>query len=229
MRPSSAKDTVGSVPSSGRADQRWTEEPVSLVRILVGTVALCCTVLALILAFVTGDARMLELVGAVWAIYGLTVAFLSGVLEPVIDGFFQLLANSGLMRVGAGFSGIETLAVRGHHRAAADAYAERARNPAERIEATLRRAQLLAENLDEPETAAAELDSLRSHQLSGRDDFRVGLALVDLYEHHLRDPGRAMSELRRLIDRYPTTHGVRRLKSALHALKVERFPTAPST
>ena len=229
MRPSSAKDSVGPVPSAGRADQRWTEEPFSLVRILVGTVALCCTVLALILAFVTGDARMLELVGAVWAIYGLTVAFLSGVLEPVIDGFFQLLANSGLMRVGAGFSGIETLAVRGHHRAAADAYAERSRNPAERIEATLRRAQLLAENLDEPETAAAELDSLRSHQLSRRDDFRVGLALVDLYEHHLRDPGRAMSELRRLIDRYPTTQGVRRLKSALHALKAERFPTAPST
>ncbi len=229
MRPSSAKDTIGSVSSAGRADQRWTEEPFSLVRILVGTVVLFCTVLALILAFVTRDARMLELVGAVWAIYGLTVAFLSGVLEPVIDGFFQLLANSGLMRVGAGFSGIETLAVRGHHRAAADAYAERARNPGERIEATLRRAQLLAENLDEPETAAAELDSLRSHPLSRRDDFQVGLALVDLYEHHLRDPGRAMSELRRLIDRYPATQGVRRLKSALHTLKAERFPTAPST
>jgi hypothetical protein len=228
LRPSSVRDTVDSVPRTGRTDQRWTEEPFSLVRIVVGTVALLGTVLALILAFVTGDARMLELVGAMWAIYGLTVAFLSGVLEPVIDGFFQLLANSGLMRVGAGYSGIETLAVRGHHRAAADAYAERARNPAERVEATLRRAQLLAEPLAEPEAAAAELDSLRSHELSRRDDFRVGLALVDLYEHHLKDPGRAMSELRRLIDRYPTTRGVRRLKAALHDLKTQRFPGAPS-
>ena len=196
---------------------------------MVGTVALLGTVLALVLAFVTRDSRMLELVGAVWAVYGLTVAFMSGVLEPVIDGFFQLLANSGLMRVGAGFSGIETLAIRGHHRAAADAYAERARSPAERVEATLRRAQLLAEALAEPETAAAELDSLRAHELSRRDDFRVGLALVDLYEHHLEDPGRAMSELRRLIDRYPTTRGVRRLKAALHDLKAQRFPAAPTS
>ncbi len=198
------------------------------MRIVVGAVALLGTVLALILAIATRDARMLELVGALWAIYGLTVAFLSGVLEPVIDGFFQLLANSGLMRVGAGFSGIETLAIRGHHRAAADAYAERARTPGDRVEAMLRRAQLLAGPLAEPETAAAELDSLRSHELSRRDDFRVGLALVDIYEHQLNDPGRAMSELRRLIDRYPATQGVRRLKSALHELKAQRFPAPPS-
>jgi hypothetical protein len=198
------------------------------VRIVVGAVALLGTVLALILAFATGDVRMLELVGALWAIYGLSVAFLSGVLEPVIDGFFHLLANSGLMRVGSGFSGIETLAIRGHHRAAADAYAERARTPGDRVDAMLRRAQLLAGPLAEPETAAAELDSLRSHELSRRDDFRVGLALVDIYEHHLQDPGRAMSELRRLIDRYPASQGVRRLKSALHELKAQRFPAPPS-
>jgi hypothetical protein len=228
LRPPSARDTLSSVPSTGRTDQRWTEEPFALVRIVVGAIALLGTVLALILAIATRDARMLELVGALWAIYGLTVAFLSGVLEPVIDGFFQLLANSGLMRVGAGFSGIETLAIRGHHRAAADAYAERARTPGDRVEAMLRRAQLLAGPLAEPETAAAELDSLRSHELSRRDDFRVGLALVDIYEHQLKDPGRAMSELRRLIDRYPATQGVRRLKSALHELKAQRFPAAPS-
>jgi hypothetical protein len=171
---------------------------------------------------------MLELVGALWAIYGFTVAFLSGVLEPVIDGFFHLLANSGLMRVGAGFSGIETLAVRGHYHAAVEAYGERARNPAERVEATLRRAQLLAEELGQPEAAAAELDSLRSHALSRREDFRVGLALVDLYERRLQDPGRAMAELRRLIDRYPTAHGARILRAALGKLKAQRYPETPS-
>ena len=215
---------LDSAPPAGRPDERWTEEPLSLVRIAVGAIALLCTLLALILAIVTGDPRMLQLVGALWAIYGLVVAFLSGVLEPVIDGFFHLLANSGLMRVGAGFSGIETLAVRGHHQAAAEAYAERARNPAERVEATLRRAQLLAHELGQPEAAAAELDSLRSHDLSRRDDFRVGLALVDLFERCLDDPGRAMSELRRLIDRYPTAHGARTLRTALGKLKAQRYP-----
>jgi hypothetical protein len=208
--------------------QRWTEEPFGLVRVTVGAIVLLGTLLAIILALVTGDLRMLELVGALWAIYGLMVGFLSGVLEPVIDGFAQLMSNIGLSRVGAGYSSIETLAVRGHYQAAAEEYGERARNPAERVEATLRRAELLAGPLAEPETAAVELDSLRAHPLSSRDDFRVGLALVDLLEHRLNDPSRAMAELRRLIDRYPTARDVRRLRAALSELKSERFGgTAP--
>ena len=102
------------------------------------------------------------MVGALWAIYGLTAGFLSGVLEPVIDGFFHLVSNVGIVRVGGGYSATETLISRGHFQAAADAYAERARDKA---------------------------------------------------------PGRAMTELRRLIDRYPTAQGARRLRVALASLK----------
>jgi hypothetical protein len=185
--------------------------------------ALVGTVIALVLALTGAEPRALQLVGALWAVYGLVVGFLSGVLEPVIEGFFQLLANVGLMRAGGGYSAMETLVVRGHVQAAADAYGERARNPPERVEATLRRAALLAGPLGQPETAAVELDSLRSAPLSTRDDFRVGLALVDLHEHHLNDPGRAMAELRRLIDRHPTARDVRRLRAALGELKTERY------
>lgn len=202
---------------------RWTEEPFSLVRVVVGVIALLGTILAVVLGIVTHDLRMLELVGALWAIYGMMVGFLSGLLEPAIDGFFRLMANVGLVRVGGGYSSIETLAVRGHYQAAAEEYAERARNHPERVEATLRRAALLAGPLGQPETAAVELDNLRSIPLSGRDDFRVGLALVDLHEHQLNDPGRAMAELRRLIDRYPTAGGARRLRAALSELKAERY------
>jgi hypothetical protein len=212
-------------PSAPGADPvpRWSNEPLNLVRIAVGAIVLLGTVLAGALAIATRDLRMVELVGALWAVYGLTVGFLSGILEPAIEGFFQLLANVGLMRAGGGYSAIETLVVRGHYEAAADAYAERARNSAERVEATLRRAELLAGPLAEPETAAVELEGLRAHPLSGRDDFRVGLGLVDLYEHQLEDPGRAMAELRRLIDRYPTASGARRLRTALSMLKSQRF------
>jgi hypothetical protein len=208
--------------------QQWTEEPFGLVRLAVGSVALLGTLVALILAVVTRDLRMLELVGALWAVYGLTLGFLSGVLEPVIDGFFRLMSNVGLKRAGAGYSAMETLVARGHFKAAAEAYAEAARNSAERVEATLRRAALLAGPLGQPETAAVELDSLRASRLSSRDDFRVGLALIDLYEHQLQDPGRAMGELRRLIDRYPTAQAARRLRVALGELKAQRHSEAPS-
>jgi hypothetical protein len=202
---------------------RWSNEPLSLVRVAVGAIVLLGTVLAGTLAIVTRDLRMVELVGALWAVYGFTVGLLSGVIEPAIEGFFQLLANAGLTRAGGGYSGVEALSAAGRYEAAADAYAERARNPAERVEATLRRAELLVGLLSEPESAAVELEGLRAHPLSSRDDFRVGLALVDLYEHRLDDPGRAMAELRRLIDRYPTASGARRLRAALGILKSQRF------
>ncbi|HEX6408509.1 MAG TPA: hypothetical protein VFZ90_15090, partial [Gemmatimonadales bacterium] len=117
------------------AAQRWSEEPFDLVRLAVGSVALLGTILAVVLAVLTHDARMLQLVGALWAVYGLAVGFLSGVLEPVLDGLFQLLTSGGLARIGNGYSSIETLAAHGQHEAAAEAYAERARNPAERVEA----------------------------------------------------------------------------------------------
>jgi hypothetical protein len=211
------------------ADHRWSEEPFDLVRLAVGSVALLGTILAVVLAMVTHDARMLQLVGALWAVYGLTVGFLSGVLEPVLDGLFQLLVSGGLTRVGTGYSRIETLAAQGHHEAAAEAYAERARNPAERVEATLRRSRLLTGPLSEPESAAVELDSLRAHPLLTRDDVRVGLALVELYENRLDNPGRAMAELRRLIDRHPAGQGARQLRATLRELKSRRYPDVPSS
>jgi hypothetical protein len=223
LSPSPIENLSKLAVQSSRATERWTEEPFSLVRLVVGALALLGTVLAALLALVTHDTRMLELMGALWAVYGLIVGIMSGLLEPLIDGFFHLLSNAGLMRAGGGYSGIETLVARGHHQAAADAYAERAVHSSERVEATLRRAVLLAGPLFQPETAAVELEGLRTHQLSARDEFRVGLALVDLYEHQLGDLGRAMAELRRLIDRYPTASGARRLRAALAALKSERF------
>jgi hypothetical protein len=82
---------------------------------------------------------------------------------------------------------------------------------------------LLAGPLSQPETALVELDALRHSPLSAADDLRVGAALVELYERRLGDPGRAMAELRRLIDRHPGDRSVRRLRHALAELKTEHL------
>jgi hypothetical protein len=201
---------------------RAAEEPLGLARLAVGAIALLGTLVALVLGLSGAEPRALQLVGALWAVYGLAVGLTSGVLEPVIDGLHTMFANVGLVRAGGGYSAIETLVARGHVAAAAEAYAERARNPKERVEATLRRAKLLAESLAHAETAALELDNLRATELSSRDDFRVGLALVELYENHLHDSGRAMGELRRLIDLHSSARDVRRLRTALTRLKSEQ-------
>jgi hypothetical protein len=188
-----------------------SDEPLRLLRITVGALLLFGTLVAIALALSGVAPRALQLVGIFWAIYGFVVGVTSGILEPVIDGFFHLLANVGLVRVGGGYSAIETLVVRGEFAAAAEAYRERAQHPRDRVDATIRRAALLCGPLAQPETALAA------------DDLRVGVALVDLYDRRLGQPGRAMAELRRLIDRHPGDRSVRRLRQALADLKAEQL------
>jgi hypothetical protein len=90
------------------------------------------------------------------------------------------------------------------------------------VEATVRRAALLAGPLGQPETALVELQALREHRVSADADLRIGVALVDVYERRLGDPGRAMVELRRLIDLHPDRRATVRLRRELATLKAER-------
>lgn len=198
---------------------------MQLFKIAVAGILLLATVVAVALAVSGVVPRALELVGVCWAIYGLVVGVVDGFLEPVIDGTGRAMLDIGLRRAGGGFSGIEALAARGHYEAAAEAYRERAREPRVRAAATVRRAALLAGPLGQPETAAAELDALRAdgRALPPADDIHIGLALADLYEHALGDPGRAMAELRRLLDLYPEGTHLRRIRRELAELKRARF------
>jgi hypothetical protein len=215
------------LPSSLRDALEWangsSEEPLRLVRLAAGLLLLFGTVVAIALALSGVEPRALQLVGIFWALYGFIVGLTSGVLEPVIDGVARVLSDWGLTRVGGGYSAIETLEAQGHLEAAAEAYLQRARDQGERVNATLRRAALLAGPMRQPETAVAELENLQRRQLSPRDDLRVGLALVDLYDRRMNDPGRAMVELRRMIDTHPEDRGVRRLRDLLRGFKEERF------
>ena len=199
-----------------------SEEPLRLVRLMAGGLLLFGTLVAVALALSGIAPRAILLVGAFWAIYGLISGFTSGVLEPLIEGLAEALQSVGLIRAGGGYSAIETLMARGQLAEAAEAYRERAQGPADRVEATVRRAALLAGPLGQPETALVELQALREHRLTGDADLRVGVALVDIYERRLADPGRAMVELRRLIDLYPDRRATLRLRRELAILKDER-------
>jgi hypothetical protein len=200
-----------------------SDEPLRLLRITAGLLLLFATVVAIALALSGIAPRALLLVGSFWAIYGFVVGLTSGILEPAIEGVFRLMSDVGLVRSGGGYSAVETLVVRGQFAAASEAYRERAQRPADRVEATIRRAALLAGPLRQPETALVELEALRHSRLPAADDLRVGAALVELYERRLGDPGRAMAELRRLIDRHPGDRSVRRLRRALAELKAEHL------
>jgi hypothetical protein len=206
------------------------ENPLSLARIAAAAIILFSTIVALGL-WVTGIVpRALVLVGVLWALYGFMMGLLGGVLEPLVDGLGRAFADFGLVRAGGGYSAIETLVARGQYADAAEAYRERAQDQASRAEATLRRAALLGGVLRQPETAVAELENLRAgdRRLTPIEDIRAGIALADLAEHRLGDPGRAMTELRRLIDLYPSGRHLHRLRAELAELKARRFRDAPT-
>jgi hypothetical protein len=204
-----------------------SDEPLGLLRITVGVLLLFGTAVAVALALWGIAPRAWQLVGMFWAIYGFIVGLTRGVLEPFIDGVARVLTDLGLIRAGGGFSAIEALTVRGDFATAAEAYRERAQHPSERVEATVRRAALLGGPLQQPETALVELEALRRGKLSPAEDVRVGVALVDLHERRLENPGRAMAELRRLIDLHPDHASVRRLRRALADLKDQHVPAEP--
>ncbi len=204
---------------------QFADDPFRLIRFVVGALLLAGTAIALLLAFTGIAPRALLLVGSFWAIYGLLTGFLGGVLEPVIEGSARMFSNVGLQRAGGGFSGEETMVAQGRYTDAAEAYQRRARDQEARVEATLRRTALLTGPLALPLIAATELTELRNAGLSPEDDVRVGLALVDVYDFRLRDPGRAMAELRRLIDLHPESKHTRRMRDVLQDLKVAHFGT----
>jgi hypothetical protein len=76
--------------------------------------------------------------------------------------------------------------------------------------------------------AVMELHNFRdTRRLDAKDDIKIGLALAELYERRLGDPGRAMTELRRLIDLHPSSRGARRIRNTLAGLRQTRFGETP--
>jgi hypothetical protein len=206
---------------------RSTSDPFDLIRYAAGFLLGAGTLVAFVLWLTGITPRALLLVGVLWSVYGLVHAVLDGVLDPIIDLATEMLHNIGLTPHRRSYSYIETMLARGETDAAAAEYAAlAARGDAQ---AQARRAALLAGPLKLPEKARIELEEFREGRpLGAADDIRIGVALADVYERGLGDPGRAMREIRRLLDLHPNARGLRHFRRTLAALKADRFgATAP--
>ena len=124
------------------------------------------------------------------------------------------------------FSLEESFAARGDIPAALAAFeaiiAERPGAAAPRMRA----AELYAGRGNDPRRAAELFREIRAiPDVSGRDALYACSRLVDLYDGVLNDPGRALVELRRIIELYPGTPAARFARDALPRLKA-RLPAA---
>ncbi|HET7601470.1 MAG TPA: hypothetical protein VFK36_00545 [Gemmatimonadales bacterium] len=205
-----------------RRYQRGRENPLQMLRFAISMVLGGFSVIALVLALPTHSWRLVMLAGLLWLFYGIG-SWLVSLMDRGLDALPNVLSGAGVERQGAGYSDIEALLVREQYEAGADALLERARDPAQRVEATVRRAQLLAGPMRQPEAAAMALRDLMAGGLTPAEELRVGLALVDVQEHGLHDLGAAINGLSRLLRRMEDPRRAASLKTRLARLKEEHF------
>ena len=204
-------------------------DPLGILRLALGIIMLVATAVALVLGLTGIEPRALLLAGGIWSIYGVARAVVSGFLAPSTEWMGRVISNGGSMRASAQHSEIEALAARGRYQDAAERWFRVAVEGDQPASAMLRRAELLVGPLQDPGSAAAELTQYRDAPrlpLTPGEDVAIGLALVDIFEHRLNDPSRAMFELRRLLDRYPQSRHVQRIRATLNDLKERRFGDA---
>ncbi len=199
-----------------------SSDPFDLIRYAAGFLLWVGSIVSVALWLSGITTKGLLLVGALWSVYGLIHAVLDGVLDPLIELITDMLHNIGLTPFRQSYSYIEAMVARGETESAAAAYAQRAGEGD--AQAVVRRAVLLSGPLNRSEQARIELEEFREqHQLRPVDDIRIGLALARVHEDALDNPGRAMREIRRLLDLYPGVRGLRHIRRSLAALKAERF------
>jgi len=197
-------------------------DPFDLIRAAAKVLLILGTGVAVFLwaTGITPDALLI--IGALWSFYGFTHAVLDGLLDPLLDFGARAIQSVGMAPYQPSYSHIETMVARGDLDAAAQSYAHLAGQGD--AAALVRRAELLGDRLGGAVKARIELEEFReTHHPTGKDDIRIGLALARLYEQHLDEPGRAMREIRRLLDLYLRSRGLRHLERTLAALKHDRF------
>ena len=185
-----------------------------------------------------------------FAVIGFLLCLLLGITGwarvPVIVGFGSLCATA-IVRFGIGFANVvsqfiarfvapsgsttpyqqtfsyqQSLAIRGDVKGALDSYEAVLQQSPHEIEAYVQAAELYASNGD-PARAIELFRAMRDVEgVSRARDIYASNRLVDLYLGAASDDGRALVELRRLVERYPGTDVAVRAREALGGLKVRR-------
>ncbi len=151
------------------------------------------------------------------------------VLASAASALFQLGMSRG---IGKGFetfiqpggeykrdySQQDALLAKGDVDGAIESYRQIIGEQPEDLDARLRAAELLAKKGDR-EAAAALYREIQSQTVKKSEDVRASYRLIDLYLGWPGREGRALRELRRLIDLYPDSDVAREAKKALTRLK----------
>lgn len=122
------------------------------------------------------------------------------------------------------FSYQETLAARGDVTGALESYEAIISERADAVLPRLRAAELCAKSGRDLVRATELFRSVRDMPgASARDILYASNRLVDLYNGPLRNPGRALVELRRIVERFPNSADAKSARGAIPGLKARNL------
>lgn len=155
------------------------------------------------------------------AVLGAVVlAATSGLSGIASAGFHRIMVSGASTPYEEQFSLQESLVMRGQVEEALASFEAVIAERADAVAARIRAAALYASRGSNPQRAAVLLrEVLRIPGLAARDDIAASNRLIELLAGPLGEPGRAMVELRRLIDRHPGTDAEARARLMLAELK----------
>lgn len=169
-----------------------------------------------------------------WSFTGLLISVAAGIVggggglfigNLVGKGWHQVMVSGASTPYVEQFSREQALVMQGRVADALASYeAFIAANPA-RVDARLKAAELYVSSATDVGRAAALLREVqRLPNVSPADDVYASNRLVDLLLGPLQDAGRALVELRRIVDKYPSSRAAEHARSALMKLKSEGTP-----
>ena len=168
----------------------------------------------------------LPLIGAAigWAVVGIYSLILLFIIEPGGDALGRVIVSSGSSTPSvAQHSNIETMVTRGEYAKAAQAYRDAITASPQDLVACDKLAQLAMRELKDYPLAVFAYREAEKRSLEPRRQAGYALLVAGIYRDNLKDYGKSMVELRRILSRYPDVPNKDRLAAEIEELKAMHF------
>lgn len=183
-----------------------------------------CSVLNIIVAFLLLSWIPIYALGLGWLFVAAYALMQSSALSGAANTIGKITVPSGSSTPSvAQHSNIETLEVRGEYAKAAEAYrGVIAADPADLV-ACEKLALLALRRIKDYDTAIFAYREAEKRSLEPRRQLGYAILIAGIYRDNLKDTGKAMVELRRILARYPDAPNAESLRTEIAELKATHF------
>jgi len=192
--------------------------------IYLAMIMAACSVLNIIVAFLLLSWIPIYALGLGWLFVAVYALMQSTALSGAASTIGKITVPSGGSTPSvAQHSNIETLEVRGEYAKAAEAYRGIiVADPADFV-ACEKLAQLALRRIKDYDTAIFAYREAERRSLEPRRQLGYAILIAGIYRDNLKDTGKAMVELRRILARYPDAPNADSLRTEIAELKTAHF------